>query len=139
MIFEGTILDSYIITVDQYVDGQWKARSCRLNKQTISFYEGPSLVDFASTIDCHSYEVKPILPPDSSLKKYPLVLKLSHRDDMYLNTVTEYHRLQFIDILNRSSKLSTWNNSLDNCIAAKEIELKIVSASHPLAALVWTD
>jgi len=137
MMLEGEILDSYIITVDQYVDGKWRVRSCRLHKQTISFYEGQTLVDFASTIDCHSYAVKPILPPNSSMKRYPLVLRLPLKgSDVYLNATTDYHRLQFIDILNRASQRSAWNTPLDNCIAAKEIELKIVSTSHPLAALV---
>lgn len=135
-MLEGEILDSYSITVHQYVDGNWRIRSCRLHKQTISFYEGRELVDFASIIDCNSYAVKPILPPDSSLKRYPLVLHLPHKGDVYLNATTDYHRLQFIDILNRASQRSVWNTPLNNSIAAKEIELKIVSASHPLASLV---
>lgn len=137
MMLEGEILDSYSITVHQYVDGNWRIRSCRLHKQTISFYEGRELVDFASVIDCNSYALKPILPPDSSMKKYPLVLQLPFKGDVYLNATTDYHRLQFIDILNRASQRSAWNTPLNNSIAAKEIELKIVSTSHPLATLVY--
>lgn len=128
----------YKVVLEEYINDHWVLRSYILIKQTLNYYEGNLLKGFYSTKDCECNQLDPFIS-DVPIKKYPILLKCKNHKPILLHAANIYICLQFVNYLNRSSISSLWNNSLENSIAEKEVQLQLVQFQYKKETISVSD